>query len=528
MKNSNPLYLCLLFAAFVMLGGCMSCEQLPDDDRDHGIEDEADVGVDVGDDAGRDIDRDAGGDEDGGDAETGSDTGGDTGGDTGSDGDAGGDAGGDADVEQPDADAGLCGDCSHLDDDCNMGVCHEETETCVAEPINVGQSCDDGLYCTVNEVCSAQGQCLGQQRDCSHLDELCRVGVCEEDGKGCVARNASEKASCDTGQFCVVNEKCVFGECVGEPRDCSYLDDECHVGVCNEAGEKCVELYMCSACEDGLPTADAGSDQSVIPNTEVILDGTGSSDPNGQQLSYQWSITSRPDGSSASITDPTSSMPTLLADVSGVFQVCLTVANEEQCTSQESCMNITVAPLADLHIELVWRLDADPVMEPIDLDLHYRTPTGSWFSGIDGLPCRDQDKNADSVWWCVPNPDWGGGADGDEPDGIEDNDPVLDVDNLVGDGPENINQELLFDGDGFRVGVHNFRDHGHGPEEARVRIYINGQLEFEAFETIECMDFWEVAEINISNGGTEVEIIALDEEHFQGPVGYCGDDDQGE
>lgn len=36
------------------------------------------------------------------------------------------------------------------------------------------------------------------------------------------------------------------------------------------------------------PVADAGADQTVIVGTELVLDGTGSYDPDGDQLMYFW------------------------------------------------------------------------------------------------------------------------------------------------------------------------------------------------------------------------------------------------
>jgi hypothetical protein len=36
------------------------------------------------------------------------------------------------------------------------------------------------------------------------------------------------------------------------------------------------------------PVADAGDDQTVVVGTELVLDGTGSNDPDGDQLMYLW------------------------------------------------------------------------------------------------------------------------------------------------------------------------------------------------------------------------------------------------
>ncbi len=413
---------------------------------------------------------------------------------------------------------GQARDCSGEGDQCNEGVCDESAQTCVAEPTNIGGTCDDGLYCTVNTLCTADGSCEGEDRSCAHLDELCQVGYCDEALSSCELTNVADQTECDTGVYCSVNEVCEDGICVGDPRDCSALDQECYDGVCDEAGGECIAIFTCDPCDDGTPTADAGPDQDVLPNTPVTLDGSGSSDPNDQDLSYEWRIDSRPDGSSANLSSTTAESPTILADVAGEYEICLTVTNPDECTSGESCMTLTITPGDGLHIELTW----DPAPgEVIDLDLHYRAPGGSWFSYYIGPPGQSGcGGNADSVWFCTPNPDWGGDPLG-SPDGDPDNDPYLDIDDEVGDAPENINQDVLFDGQDFRVGVHHWTDNGYGPEEARVRIYFNGFLEFEEFRTIACGEFWEVATIDVTNDGNTIDITSLNDTFFGTGYGAC-------
>ena len=57
------------------------------------------------------------------------------------------------------------------------------------------------------------------------------------------------------------------------------------------------------------PVADAGSDQTVFVTQNVVLDGTNSSDVDGNGLTFLWSFVTIPSGSSATLSDET--LPTL-------------------------------------------------------------------------------------------------------------------------------------------------------------------------------------------------------------------------
>ncbi|MFX1517170.1 MAG: Kazal-type serine protease inhibitor domain-containing protein, partial [Promethearchaeota archaeon] len=137
--------------------------------------------------------------------------------------------------------AGTFVDCSAYEDQCNEGVCDEVSDQCKAVPKPDGLLCDDGQFCTTNDVCMA-GVCgFGQLRDCSAHEDQCNEGICDEVSDQCKAVPKPDGTSCDDGQFCTTNDICMAGVCgFGQLRDCSAFDDQCNIGICDEANDLCV------------------------------------------------------------------------------------------------------------------------------------------------------------------------------------------------------------------------------------------------------------------------------------------------
>ncbi|GEM_PF-3639865 len=77
------------------------------------------------------------------------------------------------------------------------------------------------------------------------------------------------------------------------------------------------------------PVADAGLDQTAPRGSLVTLDGTASSDPDADPLTYAWRIVGAPTGSAATITDLTASAPSFVLDERGTYLVELVVADGE-------------------------------------------------------------------------------------------------------------------------------------------------------------------------------------------------------
>lgn len=77
--------------------------------------------------------------------------------------------------------------------------------------------------------------------------------------------------------------------------------------------------------QNTAPIAKAGQDQSTLVNTTILLDGTQSSDVDGNSLTYKWSLLNHPDGSTSSLSDTTVPQPSLLIDYPGSYVIQLIV-----------------------------------------------------------------------------------------------------------------------------------------------------------------------------------------------------------
>ncbi|HPL17373.1 MAG TPA: PKD domain-containing protein [Spirochaetota bacterium] len=76
------------------------------------------------------------------------------------------------------------------------------------------------------------------------------------------------------------------------------------------------------------PVADAGMDRAVTDmGSAVLLDGTKSWDPDGDVVTYAWTITQKPDGSNAVLQNAASATPTLVPDIYGEYRVQLVASD---------------------------------------------------------------------------------------------------------------------------------------------------------------------------------------------------------
>ncbi len=91
-----------------------------------------------------------------------------------------------------------------------------------------------------------------------------------------------------------------------------------------------------TSTQNSTTTANAGADQAVEVGSFVSLDGSGSSDPDGDALSYSWNIDSSPQGSATTLSDQTAVKPTLTPDTIGDYKISLTVSDGSETSSADT------------------------------------------------------------------------------------------------------------------------------------------------------------------------------------------------
>lgn len=106
------------------------------------------------------------------------------------------------------------------------------------------------------------------------------------------------------------------------------------------------------------PTANAGNDQLVVVGTQLALDGSGSTDPENDTLSYNWSLVV-PLGSNTVLNNGTTASPDLIPDIPGTYAVTLEVSDFLGAgeTDQVDVVAATGASFAEIQI-----MNADTVV----------------------------------------------------------------------------------------------------------------------------------------------------------------------
>jgi RHS repeat-associated protein len=94
----------------------------------------------------------------------------------------------------------------------------------------------------------------------------------------------------------------------------------------DETGSTDTQSFLLEAQQrNHQPVANAGLDVPVHINNFVTLNGTGSHDPDGDALTYAWTLLDQPDGGAAVLNDSASPTPSLVPRVIGLYHFQLIV-----------------------------------------------------------------------------------------------------------------------------------------------------------------------------------------------------------
>ena len=109
--------------------------------------------------------------------------------------------------------------------------------------------------------------------------------------------------------------------------------------------------FVVVSTHNSAPVADAGADQPFDnEGINIQLDGSQSFDPDGDPITFDWVITSRPPLSGATLLNPNDAQPTFEADLLGTYIIELVVTDDLGTLSVPDEVVVTsgnVKPVAD-------------------------------------------------------------------------------------------------------------------------------------------------------------------------------------
>ena len=230
-----------------------------------------------------------------------------------------------------------------------------------------------------------------------------------------------------------------------------------------------VETPPSVVCQDTIETT---------PLTPTTIVGRAVDD--GEIRSAGWSLVGAPTGSNAQPPTPTDAQRTVFTpDIAGDYTLRLQVQDDAGHLAE--CTTLVRAIATEgLRVEIFWDTNRT------DMDTHVLHPDAeTWGSRLDCFYANC----VGGLAWSTPG---------------RDDDPSLDIDDVNGFGPENINIATPAAGT-YRVGVHSFRGEGR----VTVRIYCGGSSStprrtFGPKQLGQSDLLWRVADVTITPSGCTI------------------------
>ena len=196
---------------------------------------------------------------------------------------------------------------------------------------------------------------------------------------------------------------------------------------------------------------------------------------------YNWTLYSSPAGNLVDMPAGSANRRSFTPDLAGEYVGQLIVTNEIGQVSEPCYATLNALAGDGLWIEMFWTNSGD------DMDLHLVAPYGTL-----------TDYFTDCYYAnCTSGLEWGSAGPSDN--------PILDLDDIPGTGPENINIDSPYAGI-YTVYVHDYPGSVYnGRNDVTVNIYVGGVLEWTDTSNINSEGLYEpICEINWRGSATTV------------------------
>ena len=207
--------------------------------------------------------------------------------------------------------------------------------------------------------------------------------------------------------------------------------------------------------------------------------GNSSYDPDGSITDYSWTLYSSPPGATSTMPGGTANRRGFTPDVAGEYIGELVVTDNDGLVSEPCYATLNATAGDGLWVESFWTNSGD------DMDLHLLDDGG--------VLTTDSDCYFANCTWGSLN--WGGAGTSD--------DPILDLDDIPGTGPENINIDSPARGT-YTVYVHDYPGSVYtSRNDVTVNVYLAGRLVWTDTRNINSEGCYEpFVEVTVPGGAT--------------------------